>query len=200
MSLPALDDFNRADGGLGSNWATQTGENAPSISSNKCRTTLLESAARWTADVFDSDHYAQAAIATGSAGWAMGPSTRCQSGAQSFYTAQTSDDNGNGSGDSINLYRCVAGSFTLLQGITDAHVIGDVIRLETQGTTLRVYKTGVQVGTNTTDSSLSGGAAGLRIYINGTAYLDDWEGGNLGAAGKARPLFRPSVRFFRRSF
>src|SRR5579863_1167033 len=56
------DNFNRANGGLGSNWTTMTGTNAPQISSNLLQpgTANTVNAAFWTANSFANDQYVQA--------------------------------------------------------------------------------------------------------------------------------------------
>jgi len=50
------DDFNRADGGLGSNWTTEGGTSAPQIVSNRVeRNGTSLSAARWTGSTVSSN-------------------------------------------------------------------------------------------------------------------------------------------------
>lgn len=58
---------------------------------------------------------------------------------------------------------------------------GDTIRIEVDGTTLKVYKNGVQQGGDTTDATFSTGNGALRIFQE-TWIVDDATGSDLAAA------------------
>src|SRR5215831_9177895 len=68
------DNFNRADGGLGSNWTTVAGTSAPKIVSNTLRagTPGALNSAYWSASTFGADQFAQASL-PGSSGTQYGP-------------------------------------------------------------------------------------------------------------------------------
>lgn len=61
----------------------------------------------------------------------------------------------------------------------------DVLRLEIEGTTLRVYKNGVQIGTDITDATYASGSTGLmqRSSLVVADQYDDFETGSLGGGG-----------------
>lgn len=167
MSLPASDNFNRANApNLGANW-TELEAVSHSIDANLARA-FSTAIAYWNADAFTSDHYSQATIgflASTSANVCTNISG--SAGAENFYQW--------GGGGSEALYKFVVGGFTLLQSGGTA-TLNDVLRLEHQGTTLRCYINGVQQGADVTDAAVSGGAPGLATNTSG---VDDWSGDNL---------------------
>ena len=181
MALPATDDFNRADGGLGANWTTHLA--APTIASNQAvaATSNAYNSAYWNADAFGADQYSE--IIVGDADAYRGCLVRAS-----------------GSGGSANAYGCyagsslnsfglpvgkwVAGSFSVLDTISFGLVTDDRLRLEVSGTTLRVYVNDTQVGTDLTDTDLSAGSAGIVLYQSAeTPCINAWDGGNLGGGG-----------------
>ncbi len=85
------------------------------------------------------------------------------------------------------LQKITAGTRTNVYTLPSAPTYGQVIRLEAQGSTLRVYYDGSQIGTDQTDSSFATGAVGIFI-IDGSSRMDDWEGGNLGT-----PAYEPGA-------
>src|SRR5215469_1765025 len=58
------DNFNRADGGLGSNWTTMTGADAPQIVSHVLEpgTSGVANVAYWSANTFGSNQFVQATM------------------------------------------------------------------------------------------------------------------------------------------
>ncbi len=70
----ASDNFDRANGALGSNWTTVSGTGAPQIVSNtlRVRTAGALSSAYWSASTFSSDQFAQASLPN-SSGAQYGP-------------------------------------------------------------------------------------------------------------------------------
>ena len=74
LAATVSDNFERADGGLGSNWTTVSGTGAPQIVSNtlRVRTAGALSSAYWSASTFGSDQFAQANL-PGSSGTQYGP-------------------------------------------------------------------------------------------------------------------------------
>jgi hypothetical protein len=174
MALPAFDDFDRANGGLGANWTTV--DTAPTIVSNECAGGDAggSSLAYWSADAFNADQYGQVVVGTG--GNPNGsPATRLAATRGYLLSANTAN---------VHLYRLDGNeSFALLQSNSGTGVVvTDVLRLESEGSTHRVYKNAVQQGTNQTDGTYASGSAGVFLF-GSFSRLDDWEGGNIGGGG-----------------
>jgi hypothetical protein len=77
------------------------------------------------------------------------------------------------------LYSIVAGSFTAIAFITTTDfVLGDVIRIEAEGSTIRYKKNGVeQTGSPVTNTAIASGRWGIFMYqIN--PRLNNWQGGD----------------------
>lgn len=187
MAVIYSDPFTYADGHLGvaqANWVLPFSEGFD-VSSNTLvpQITGSDVANVWQGDVWPNDQYGQVAISGGA----------------------TTDDDQSGVGvilryaDSSNFYRIVAngrassnvtvaklvtGTYTMLTQITQAFSAGDTLKVEVQGTTLRVYHNGTQIGSDVTDSSLSSGDVGM--YYSSTAAgmsVDNFEGGDVSAGG-----------------
>lgn len=181
----ANDDFNRADAGtLGSNWTTQTNEVTCGVTSNKvARTNIFNFNGNWyNAVSFTGDHYSQAVCQVNNADAGIAVRCRCQPSAQSYY-AGGADANQFGT-FKYRIWKNVAGTLTSLAAHgSQETAAGDVVRLEVQGTSLKLFVNSVEL-LSTTDSALSGGAPGLNADINptGTAVWDDWVGSDLDAS------------------
>lgn len=173
----SLDDFNRADGSLGSNWTTVTSMDPLAVAGNECIGTNSGShnVAYWSANSFDDDQFSEmtvgaAAVGPGTTYW--GPVVRAQVGAQSFYVMYV-----NNSAVGVTIYRWQAGSATQIDGGGVAPTVatpGDVLRLEIVGNALTAYVNGVARAT-ATDSTFASGYPGINIFRDGTA--DNWTGG-----------------------
>ena len=177
MALPATDDFNRTNANpAGGNWTTLKDLSAIQVSSNTVKGTSGESDAIWNADSFGNDQYSQITLVTNdNDGWRWGVLVRgAGASATTAYVLRANTWSAEGCG----LSSWVAGSLSLLQTVSQIIGAGTVIRLEAQGTTLRIYDDGVQIGTDQTNSSIASGSAGISM-LNTTAAADNWEGGNL---------------------
>jgi chitodextrinase len=186
MGLAASDNFNRADGGLGVNWAkpVPASEQTLVIVNNQV-TPNIENAhcyAYWTRDTFSQDQYSQMQIIN------MGPwngvIVRAQSTIDRFYMAFVFGDN------DYRIYLRKDGLYySLSTGSTETWLAGDIIRLEAAGLNpvqLRLLRNGNPVLTYTdTTENLLGGSPGIGIYSPTGDHLaiDNWEGGNLGLMG-----------------
>lgn len=177
MALPATDNFNRADGGLGANWTTQ--DNAGVISSNTFLAAGSFGYQFWNADAFPDNQYGQAFFGPGGA-------------ATQQYVGLTLRASGTGAGaydnyfiyaDAANIYigKNVSGSFTLLQTITGEGASLTTYKASIEGSTIKVYKSGVQIGSDQVDATHTSGSVGIG-GLSGS--LDDWEGGAIGVAPK----------------
>jgi hypothetical protein len=178
-TLPAADDFNRADSAsLGANWTADSTLSTAGISGNQMTAYGPDYALSWwSADTFSNDQYAQATI-TGTGG-------------DTGVAVRVSGDNGYiaywaGSGSTgLFILRRDAGAYVTLATLASQSLVGQVLRIEATGTTITVKKNGTAVLT-ATDATYATGSAGIYATTGGT--LDDWSGGNVVAT--ARPCYR----------
>lgn len=194
MAVIAQDDFNRANTtgpDLGPNWTNMGGgsfsTNGYQIVSSHAEPTTLTSDKMelYTGPgSFPNDQYAEAACTVTGTLAGSGPGVVVRGG----------DLPSNGSGyrlcvckaasNNIELIRINAGStFTSLALRTTTWIDGDVLRLEVQGSTLRIFQNAVQLGAAVDDGSpLTSGLPGIAYSTTATvAAVDDWEGGSLAA-------------------
>jgi len=197
----ASDNFNRADGALGVNWAkpVPASEQTLVIANNQV-TPDIENAhcyAYWIGNTFSQDEYSQVQISN--VGPWNGVIARAQSTVDRFYMAFVFGPN------DYRLYLRKDGLYySLSTGSTETWVAGDIIRLEASGLNpvqLRLLRNGNPVLTYTdTTENLVGGSPGIGIYSPSGDHLaiDNWEGGNLGLMGilgNSMPQMQePSVR------
>jgi chitodextrinase len=179
----ATDNFNRADGALGPNWAkpVPASEQTLVIVNNQV-TPDIEAAhcyAYWTGNTFNQDQYSQVQISN--VGRWNGVIARAQSNIDRFYMAFVFASN------DYRLYLRKDGLYySLITGSAETWVPGDIIRLEAAGLNpvqLTLLRNGnpVLIYTDTTEN-LVGGSPGIGIFSPSGDHLaiDNWEGGNLG--------------------
>jgi hypothetical protein len=182
----ATDDFNRANGGLGANWSeidTAGGSGALAIASNVVTgNTLTPSASRYTAASFADDQYAEVAVgglAFNGASYRVGPICRASADtdtARDYYFAWVLDDGS--STRTIQVGKVINGAQTVLASTTTTVANTDVLRLEVQGTALRVYLNAVQLSAlNSTDSDRTTGWPG--VASTQALNADNWHGADL---------------------
>jgi chitodextrinase len=182
----ASDNFNRADGGLGVNWAKPmpASEQTLVIVSNQV-TPDIENAhcyGYWIGNTFSQDQYSQAQISN--VGPWNGVIVRAQSTIDRFYMAFVF-----GANDYRIYLRKDGLYYSLSTGGTETWVPGDIIRLEASGLNpvqLRLLRNGNSVLSYTdATGNLIGGSPGIGIYSPSGDHLaiDNWEGGNLGLMG-----------------
>ncbi len=194
----ASDDFNRADGGLGLNWAkpVPASEQTLVIVNNQVTPDIDDAHcyAYWTSDTFSEDQYSQVQISN--VGPWNGVIVRAQPSIDRFYMAFVIGPN------DYRLYLRKDGLYySLSTGSTETWVPGDIIGLEAVGLNpvqLTLLRNGNPVLTYTdTTENLVGGSPGIGIYSPSTDHLaiDNWEGGDLGMLGILLPeTHEPSVR------
>jgi hypothetical protein len=161
------DDFNRANGGLGSNWS-QIGEDTNlSISSN----TVINGAYEFGlavyvgGDMSDDNYYSQV---TCNSGGPCGPAVRATNASNFYYVRYE------GQWADFRIRKVVGGTDTVIAEIYGSGSSSSVVRLEVNGTTLTAYVGGTQ-RLQVTDTSLSSGRPGFFISrYSGAAYIDDW--------------------------
>jgi hypothetical protein len=170
----AFDNFNRANGAIGSNWTVQTG--GFNVSGNALAGT--NSTNNWAyysapSAAFAADQFAEITLpAPVPSGGGAGPAVRMSG-------TGGSADNYNCHPNNTTLYleRILNGSSAILSSVANTSAAGDVIRLEAVGNTINCYYNGV-LKLAATDSNLNGGTPGLELYGT-SATLDNWTGGNL---------------------
>lgn len=178
MALPASDTFTGTDGTqlttYSSNWTIAVGSGGFIIQTNAARPNAIFqiTLARWNADTFSNNQYAQGTLtaANSDPGGVLVRAATDES--SNFYGAMSDSDS------STEFFKHVAGSYTLLSSLPFM-ATGDVIRLEVYGSTLAVYKNGIQHGATLTDSSHASGSAGLTGYSSSATSIDNWSAGNL---------------------
>src|SRR6266851_7458565 len=146
------DNFNRANGGLGSNWTTVAGTTAPKIANNTVQPR------------------------TAGGQW-IGPAVRVQNGGQNEYLGLYFWNKGN---PELMLFKRSSGTWAQLGSpyYGGALPAGTTLELSVTGPTLTFMQDGVPRIT-ASDGSLTGGAPGIMAY--GTGQVDNWSGGNLAA-------------------
>ena len=186
-ALPATDAFTGTNGtaltAYSSSWSLNSGNFAINTNAIYPNQSVTECGARWNADTFENNQYAQGKLANIiTTGQTIGVAVRIStSGAASYYGFYA---DGSGGGKTF-LFKMVAGTWTQLGSLGAALSANDVLRLEINGTTLtpKVNGTTQSPPGTQSDSALSSGAAGLSGYSVSTSMrLDDWEGGNLAGA------------------
>ena len=177
-TLTASDDFNRADGALGSNW-TDMSDGGMTISSQVVAggNSGLSGDTR-TAETYTSDQYSQVQVTSTqlTGGQWIGPAVRSQNSGQNLYLGIYF---WNGGSPQLRLYLRSWGSWTQLGSSysTSGLATGATLGLTATGSTISFLLNGSPVIT-VTDTSLTGGAPGIMAY--GTARADNWVGGDIG--------------------
>jgi hypothetical protein len=173
------DDFNRADGGLGSNWTSdpQWGDSASVTENRVAAPTFNGGAYLWTANRFGEDQYSQIKL-TGTIGDWSGVAVRGRvSPGQGYWMAIKSDG--------AYLYSFLSGQFDLLAHDATVWATGDTLRLEVRTVEpnlarLTVYRNGSVLFTHDDAAHfIESGHPGIGLYASTDLSLDDWEGGTL---------------------
>jgi hypothetical protein len=208
MATLFSDNFNRANEQLtvSANW--QLGENASAseatVTSNRLR--IAEATAGPTS--VRTTTTAHAAVAdckttitriTGS-GYDGGPTVRATASNTFYYLDAYGTNN-------IEVYRRVSGADTLVGTRNQTHAANDTFTLEVSGTgatvTLKVYRNGVQVSTDLSDTSgariTGAGQCGVMSWVTGNQDYDDFlvedlAGGGGGGGQPPRSLHQFRLR------
>jgi hypothetical protein len=170
----AFDNFNRANGAIGSNWTVQTG----GINVNSNSVVGTSSTNNWAfysaANLpVSADQFAEISLPSAvPAGGGAGPGVRMSS------TGSGADNyNCHPNNNTLYLERVLNGASGILTSVANTSAAGDVIRLEVVGNTLNCYYNGV-LKLTATDNNLTAGSPGIELF-NTAATLDNWTGGNL---------------------
>jgi len=169
------DNFNRANGGLGSNWSTVSGTTAPQITNNTAQpgSAGTLNSAFWSASTFGSDQYAAASFPN-SSGTNYGPAIAVRLSSSKGYFLWYGN-----SASTVSIWRMdSSSSWTQLSASAKLTVAAtDVWRLQAVGSTLTGYQNGKQVVT-TTDTHYTTGAPGIWMY-NAANQITNWSGGDV---------------------
>jgi hypothetical protein len=174
-SSPAVvsDNFNRADGALGSNWTIQLGSNM-AIVSNEAKTTTLstDQFAVWNgAGTFANNQYSKIKVTANVNAAIVAVRSTGSAGTTTCYWARK---------DGIHKFINGTGGYASVSPGDITINIGDTLELRVTGTTLQRYVNGVAAGSSGTDASIASGKPGFGQYTTGAAsQCDDWEGGDL---------------------
>ena len=176
-TLPASDNFDRANGNLGPNWTNmavgglaiandQVTGTSPSGNSGDIR----------TAETYTSDQYSELQVGSAPLSgtqW-IGPAVRAQAGGQSLYIGIYYWNNGS---PLLMLFKLVNGTWTPLGTPYSAGPLapGTELQLMAVGSSVSLAENGVVV-VSATDSSLTGGAPAIMAY--GTSTAGPWSGGD----------------------
>lgn len=191
MALPHTDTFTNGDGTdlatHNANWVYASGFSDWEINNNEVNNdTAGMSLAHRDDDAYNDNQYAQAtwAVIAASDGNGIGVACRAHASALTAYYALGRDFS-----TTRFLGKVVAGSTTTLDSDSTTPNVGEVIRVEANGTAIRALVDGGEILT-ATDSAIASGSAGLWADSPpGTSHaLDDWEGGNLAAGGLSIPV------------
>lgn len=195
MAALATDDFNRADTvgpDLGPNWtnvaAGGMAVNGFQIVSNAVAptTTGSDKLEFYSGVAWPADQYSQAKVTVSGTGAdaGVGVAVRCDTDG-SQYRAVVNKAGAN----NVGIHRQIGASFLNLGTRTTTWVDGDALRIEVQGTTIRVYQNGAQLGADVTDTGLASGSAGIAYSSTTTsASMDDWEGGTFSLPSDNPPI------------
>jgi len=136
--------------------------------------------ASWTSDEFAQDQYSEIIIVAAVAWAGGGVIVRRQAGADSYYGLLFNTD-------TCWLFKRTAGSNATLDTHDVTRTVGSKLRLTATGgatTVLTAYYNGVEIlAANDTSTPFTTGSAGVcGLGDNSGQRMDDWEGGDIGAA------------------
>ena len=177
------DDFNRANSGdVGANWDSgYTGDGALQIVGNRVReTTATDSTEIYNAVTLTSNQWASFTLATSSGAGVRAPSLLLRFAAPATKSGYQFGILVNGYATSV-IRKWTAGSnVDLTSENATAWAAGDVMRVEVNGTTLKLYRNGTLL-LSTTDGTYADGKSGIMIYSATVAdtEVDDFNTGNM---------------------
>lgn len=190
--MPELDSdtFTYSDGVLATvssgKWEKLSGMADMTVVSNEVHATDEDCVARiaaWSGHT--TDHYAECKISNSQSDNG-GPVLRAN-GTSTYYYIR-----GDGTGNGVNVFKVVSGSFTSIHADAGSYAINDVIRGEIVGTTITVKKNGTELYSPFTDSAISSaGRPGIGGF-NALGRLNDWAAGDF-AAGAAFLAANPTM-------
>ena len=183
-NLQAIDQFQRANGGLGANWTTTPSHLALSIVSDmiECSSIGSTDCAEYYTGSWKSDQCSQVQINTLNAtdNGVVDILVRQSSSAYTYYAVSVMGPLG--SSATISLHKTVGGTHTtLVAATTESVASGAVVGACVRGSSLFATLNGKQLSALTiTDTSITSGVPGIQIESNGQAETDvilaNWAG------------------------
>jgi hypothetical protein len=174
----AFDNFNRANGALGANWTVVSG--ALNVSGNTVLGTngAAQNMSAYTAVSFTADQYAFLTLAAQGA-QVLNVQVRASSTLVTAYECSLTTT-------TLGISKEVNGSFTSITttGVTAA--VGDSVYCQVQGSTItaiHIPATGATTTISTTDSAITTGSPGIRVFGNTVTAGDNFAAGSLHALG-----------------
>ena len=168
------DDFNRADGGLGSGWAAMTDGGLSIVSQQAVGNAGGIAGDIRVAESYGSDQSSQIEVTSTqlTGGEWIGPSVRSQNGGQDLYLGIYFWNYGD---PQLQLYKRTNGGWAQLGNSYESGPLpaGTQLTLTVTGSDLSFQENGTE-RINATDTTLTGGAPGIVTYGAGT--LDNWTG------------------------
>jgi S-formylglutathione hydrolase FrmB len=181
------DDFNRANGGLGSSWSAVS-DGALTISSQAVVGTSATAGAIRTAELYSGDQSSQVQVTSTQlqGGQWMGPAVRMQNGGQTMYLGIYFWNNGS---QQLRIYERTGGNWVQLGSSYSCGALaaGTKLTLTAVGSTITFAQDGV-TRISVTDSSITGGSPGIMTF--GTATADNWAGADATSGGGGNPRFQ----------
>lgn len=171
------DNFNRANStDLGTNWTVINGNYNWRLQTNQADFNVASIGAEYyNTGTFANDQYAQAICKSTETGTARGAGACVRvtnpGSVTTFYLVMAGTS-------TLWLYKIVSGTYTQL-GTGTAAAVNDVVRIEAQGTTIRVKVNGTE-RISVTDTSITSGVPGLHsLSDTASEQVDDFEAGDL---------------------
>jgi len=170
------DNFNRANGGLGSNWTTVAGTAAPQIVGSVVTvgTASALNSAYWSANTFGGDQFAQASLPNSSSTqYGPGIAVRLSSSRGYFLWYGNSSS-------TVSLWRMDSSTSWTQLGQSAALTVTpstDVWKITAVGSTISGYQNGNLV-VQAADASIASGSPGVWLYY-ASNQIANWSGGDV---------------------
>lgn len=190
------DDFNRADGALGSNWTfTGAAGSQVEIISQEVAINTSNNQARafWTTACDTDNNRSQITYSVVGTGFLWAVCRVASTSVLTYYGTQARVADGQ-----VRLYKVVTGSATQLSSSYSTTISsGDVIAVTADGSTIEALYNGATTAVSVTDTSITAGTyVGFHLAGSDTGQrADDWSGGDLptGALWRNSGNWRQSI-------
>jgi hypothetical protein len=177
------DTFQRADGGLGANWTTITGNSALQIASHLVEPSAANTncGAYYSGSSFNNNQYADVVLATlADSNSFLGPEARVDNASSNHYAPSFSG--AAGTVHNVGLYKAVSGvAYLLGSNTTITPQIGDILRISCVGTDISFFQN-EHLLLQETDASLASGFPGVGMFNVTTianSQISSFVGGNI---------------------
>jgi len=165
----AYDNTTRANGPIGANWTVVNAGINIAANNFQGSNANANNAAFWNVNPFAADQFAEVMVTSlnGTSDF-DGPAARVSTG--NWYSCVESTT-------SLIFQRSLNGTTSNVATVSVTGNVGDILRIEVQGSTVKCYQNGVLQITQT-DANLTSGSPGIELF-NNVATLKNWSGGNL---------------------